>query len=118
MHRALFSFPRKPGLGGSFDGTSNGDAQNSVLLRIGQTRTLNAASPISEIRLWLDIYLKDDITSLTAGVHTSTVFFERHLGDVSSDFQHVSRISKMLSRFCRDLCTRLPTAAVFIVRVN
>lgn len=69
--------------------------------------------------MWLNIYLKDDITCLMAGISISTVwgclfffFFESHLGDVCSDFQNIFRISEMLSGFCRDLRT------VFIVRVN
>ena len=34
------------------------------------------------------------ITGLTAGVHISTVPFERHLGDVYSDFQHIFGLQK------------------------
>ena len=118
--RALFSFPRKPGLGGGFDGTSYGDAQSSMHLWTGQTRTLKAASSVSEIQLWLDTHLKAGVTdywSDSRSTHQYSAFWKAPWRCLFRFSTHVWT-SEMLSRFCRDLCTRLPTTAVFIVRVN
>ena len=99
---------------------SYGDAQSSMQLWTGQTRTLKAASSVSEIQLGLDTHLKADVSDYWSDIrstHQSSAFWKapwRCLFRFSAHFW----TSEMLSRFCRDLCTRLPTAAVFIVRVN
>lgn len=73
LHRTLFHFPRIPGVGSGFDGASNGESQSSVLLQIGQLRTLNVPCPSP--RPSCGRYLKEDVSILTAGCKSGQFFF-------------------------------------------
>lgn len=100
LHRTLFHFPRIPGVGSGFNGASNGESQSSVLLQIGQIRTLSV--PCLSPRPSYGIYLKEDVSILMAGCKSGQFFFERHLGYVfrfSTHFWDFRNTKQDLQRF-------------------